>query len=73
MTGNKMTIGKACGIFHNIDSPDFDLQEKGEAIYMVLNMETHNSVTKASMLEVIRFLFNQVFDVESQEEERHEE
>lgn len=49
-------------IFHDINSKDFDDQEKGTAIKIVMNMETHNSVKKAAMLEVIKFLWNMVFE-----------
>ena len=55
-----MKISKACAIFENIDSPDFTDLEKGEAIYEVLKMPTHNSITKDKMLNVIKWLFDKV-------------
>ena len=58
-----MTIGQACKIFRDIDTPFYNTQEKGEAIYMVLNMETHSGITKASAMKVIKFLFAQVYEV----------
>ena len=64
-----MRIGKACAIFENIDSPDFTELEKGEAIYEVLKMPTHNSITKDKMLNVIKWLFDKVFEWEETENE----
>ena len=64
-----MRIGKACAIFENIDSPDFTDLEKGEAIYEVLKMPTHNSITKDKMLSVINWLFDKVFEWEETENE----
>ena len=58
-----MRFGKAYAIFANIDSTD---EEKGAAILQILKMETHNSVTKAAMLKVIRYLLNLAFDVPEQ-------
>ena len=37
--------------------------EKGAAILAILEMETHNSVTKAAMLKVIDYLLHLAFDV----------
>ena len=62
-----MKISKACAIFENIDSPDFTDLEKGEAIYEVLKMPTHNSITKDKMLSVINWLFDKVFEWEDEE------
>lgn len=59
-----MKSGKAVAIFRNIKSPDYTTNEKGQAIYEVLQMETHMSITKDKMLEVIAFLFDICFDVE---------
>ena len=59
----KMNIGKAIGIFHKINSSEYTLEEKGEAILNVVKMPTHNSITKAAMLEVINFLLNELFEI----------
>ena len=64
-----MKIGKVCAIFENIDSPDFTDLEKGEAIYEVLKMPTHNSITKDKMLSVIKWLFDKVFEWEETKNE----
>lgn len=66
---NRMKISKACTIFESIDSPDFTDLEKGEAIYEVLKMPTHNSITKDKMLSVIKWLFDKVFEWEETENE----
>ena len=62
-----MNIGKAIGIFCNINSDKYTLLEKGEAIYEVLQMQTHMSIAKADMLKVIDWLWNQVFEFGSKE------
>lgn len=58
-----MELGRARAIFDNIESAPESIEEKGAAIYLVMNMETHNSVTKADMLKVIRWLWNQTFQL----------
>ena len=60
-----MKIGTACAIFENIDSEAFSDIEKAGAIHDVLEMPTHNSVTKEAMLNVIAWLWNHVFEMES--------
>ena len=59
-----MNIGKARAIFDNIENASESIEEKGEAIYIVMNMETHNAVTKASMLKVIRWLLDMAFEID---------
>ena len=58
-----MSLGKSVAIFKNIDSDTYNLQEKGQAIYDICKMATHNSITKAEMLKVIWWLLNQIFDI----------
>lgn len=60
----KMSMGTACVIFQNIDNPDISTEEKAAAIFKIINMETHNSVTKASMLKALRWLLELSFDIE---------
>lgn len=57
----RMTLGDAYIIFQNIDSPDFSDEEKGNAVWKIVNMETHMGVTKAMMLKVIRWLLGLSF------------
>ena len=58
-----MNIGKARAVFENINSDKYSEILKAMAIYRVMHMETHNSVTKASMLEVIRWLWDRQFEL----------
>lgn len=51
-----MNIGKAAAIFQNINSEDFTDYEKLEAIDMVLDMPTHNGITKGQILDVCRWM-----------------
>lgn len=64
-----MNIGKACAIFDQIQSDKFTEEEKGIAIYQVLKMPTHNSITKDNILKVTQYLFDLHYDVE--ESEKH--
>ena len=63
-----MNIGKARAIFDNIENASESIEEKGAAIYIVMNMETHNSVTKDSLLKVIRWLWDRSFEIEQEGE-----
>ena len=51
-----MTTGRASAIFDQILSDDFTYKEKLKAINMIVDQPTHNGVTKASMLDVIKWL-----------------
>jgi len=65
-----MNKGRALAIFENIENATVSIEEKGLAIYIVVNMATHNSVTKTSMLKVIRWLLDRAFEIrqEAQDE-----
>lgn len=56
-----MTFGEAYAIFKQIDSDKYSDEEKGAAIFIVLNMETHNGVTKADLIAVVKYLFRMCF------------
>lgn len=58
----KMTIGKACAIFMQIDSKDYTDEEKAIAIHEVMNMPTHMSITKDNMVAVIKHLWHQKYE-----------
>lgn len=62
-----LTIHEAAAIFDNIDTCTLDLSYKAAAILDVLDLETHNGFTKAAMLRVIRWLFNEAFNLEVDE------
>jgi hypothetical protein len=51
-----MKPSEACIIFKNIDSPNIGDVRKAIAILEVLSMPTHQSVTKAAILKVIKWL-----------------
>lgn len=54
-----MNIGRACGIFMNIDSDNFTEDEKLVAIRDVLKeMVTYNSITKDNILKAFRWFFD---------------
>ena len=63
----RMNLGRARAIFDNIENATESTAEKGLAIRMVLDMETHNSVTKASMLNVLNWMWHQCFEMEEVE------
>ena len=54
-------------ILQEIDSEDYTDEEKGTAIYKMLNMETRNSITKKMLLGIIKYLFYLCFDIEKTE------
>jgi hypothetical protein len=58
-----MRLGDAIRIFTDIDSAEYTDEQKGAAILAVIGMETHNSIKKAAMLKVIRYLLNLAFEV----------
>ena len=64
-----MDIGKAMAIFEDINNSEYSECDKALAIYRVMHMETHNAVTKASMLEVIRWLWDRQFELVEGEED----
>ena len=53
----RMNNGKATAIFKQIASEKFSENEKLVAVYEVLEMATHNGITKSDMLEALRYLF----------------
>ena len=65
-----MKIGHALSIFSQIDSEEYTTEEKGAAIYEVLKMETHNSISKAQMLSALHFLLRLAFDIPEEADAR---
>lgn len=61
-----MNIGKAAGIFKNIDNAAVTDAEKIEAINVVLAMETHNSITKADFMRALNWAMRYCFFLECQ-------
>ena len=62
-----MNIGKACSIFKNINADNISDDDKALAIYIVINMPTHNGITKADFLEVVKWLWNSHCEMEDGE------
>ena len=65
-----MKIGTARAIFEDINNSEYSECDKALAIYRVMYMETHNSVTKASMLKVIRWLWDRQFEFNFVDDEK---
>lgn len=59
--------GEAAYIFKNINSELYTDEHKGAAIHNVMNWVTHNSITKADMLDVIRYMWNLCFEMKEDE------
>lgn len=64
-----MNIGTACAIFEQLDSDKYTDEEKALAIYKVMNMPTHNSITKADMLKAIKWLLDKCYEITEGEAE----
>lgn len=59
-----MRIGEAYSIFEYIDSDKYTAEEKGLAIRTVLDMETHNSITKLMLMKVLGWLWSEHFEIQ---------
>lgn len=57
-----MNTGKAIGVVKDITSDRFTDEEKAEAIYLVMNMATHNFITKADFLNVIKWFWHKFYE-----------
>ena len=65
-----MNKRRAYEIFYNINSEDYTTEEMALAVHEIAGMETHNSVTKAAMLKVIWWLWNQMFEIQEETDEK---
>ncbi len=54
-----MNIGKATSIFKDIANEEFAVTEKLQAIRKVLNMPTHNGISKEQILNALDWLWSQ--------------
>lgn len=59
-----MKVGRAIVIFTNIKKETCSEMEKVQAIKRVLEMPTHNGITKSEMVEVIDWLLHQAYEIE---------
>ena len=56
-----MNIGKAMAIFLQIENEEYSDEEKTIAIYLVMNMTTHNSIKKEDMLKALKWLWHSAY------------
>lgn len=59
-----INIGKAQAVFQQIKSDKWSEDEKLRAIWAVLDMPTHNGITKDTILEAFRWLFDCAIEIE---------
>jgi len=64
-----MKVGQAYKILDNINSDDYTVEEKALAIRIILDMATHNGVSKAVLLKALNWLWNEHFEIIGGEEE----
>lgn len=64
-----MNIGKAMAIAKNIESDKYTDEEKAYAIYLVMNMPTHMSITKDELIKVIKWLWHRSWEFNTEETE----
>ena len=65
-----MNIGTAIAIFENLDDCQESIETKGLAVRIVLDMETHNSITKKQLLKAMEWLWSQSFELLRKEGEQ---
>ena len=53
-----MNVGKACAVFEQIESKRYTDEEKLLAIREVIEMSTHNGITKDTILNAFKWLWN---------------
>ena len=58
-----MKIGQAYNILYNINSDEYTAEEKALAIRMILDMATHNGVSKTVLLRVLNWLWNEHYEL----------
>ena len=63
-----MNIGKAVRVFKNIESDEYTDEQKALAIYQVMNMPTHNSITKDQILNAMNWLWHQWYEITEEEQ-----
>lgn len=58
-----MNFGQAYKILNDIDSDKYTVEEKAMAIKVILDMETHNGVTKTVLLKAMNWLWNEHYEL----------
>lgn len=64
-----MRFGEAYKILENIDSERYTAEEKGTAIRIILDMATHNGITKTLLLRGLNWLWNEHFEIRQEGEQ----
>lgn len=59
-----MSTGKAIAIVKNIKNYECTDTEKAHAIYVVMNMPTHMSITKDELINAIKWLWHYSWEYE---------
>lgn len=54
----KMSMGKAINIVLSLNETEANDEDKLEAIKVITKMATHNSITKAALLNAVKFLLD---------------
>lgn len=67
-----MNIGKACAIFEQIQKEKYSDNEKLWAIKDVLDMPTHNGITKDTILNTFKWFFDYAIEEAQEESTKHE-
>lgn len=62
-----MNIGMARAIFDNLNNCNQPMEVKGLAIRKVIDMETHNSITKCQMLKAMNWMWEQIFEIRQED------
>lgn len=65
----EMQLGKAIAISKNIQSPDYTDKEKANAIYLMMNMVSHMSITKYELIDVIKWLWHYSWEFVTEDDE----
>lgn len=58
-----MNFGQAYKILDNIDSEEYTENEKAMSIRVILDMETHNGVTKPVLFKAMNWLWNEHYEL----------
>lgn len=65
-----MNLIQALAIVKNINTVECTDEEKAYAIYLVMNMATHMSITKDELITAIKWLWHRAYEFEAEVEEK---
>ena len=66
MKGYGINVGKANAVFKQIESDEYSEDEKLRSILTVLDMPTHNGITKDTILKALRWLCEYTIEVDEE-------